>query len=199
MAKLLFPNKRCVAKGFTLIETMIAMFIFVVGVLSLAALMCMVNLNTDRSRYIGTATLLATEKLEDLNRYPAASNAVAVSGGGDLGSDVTGYFDNVQVQSDNGAITEITYNADIGCYDVFTHSSITGIASESCVSTQPAQLSNSSNFHRRWKVETPITVSGNSVNVRRITVWVSLWSPTANAPTVFQGQPLTFQLSTVRP
>lgn len=203
MAKLPFPNRRSLSRGFTLIETMIAMFIFAVGVLSLAALMCVVNLGTDRSRYIGTATSLATEKLEDLNRYPALSTATAVSVGGSLVSDVIGYYDNVQVQSDNGSITEVTYNADLGCYDSFVHSA-NGTASESgtspCITTPPASLTNAMFFHRRWQVENPITLpSGTQVNVRRITVWISLWSPSNNSATVFQGQPITFQLSTVRP
>ena len=203
MAKLQFPNKRGLCKGFTLIETMIAMFIFAVGIVSLAALMCAVDLNTDRSRYAGTVTMLATEKLEDLNHYPAASTATAVTAGGGLASDVTGYFDDVQVQSDNGSITEVTYNADVGCYDVFTHSA-NGTASDSgtspCLTTPPASLTNALDFHRRWLVENPITLpSGSSVNVRRITVWVSLWSPSSHSAAIYQGQPITFQMSTVRP
>lgn len=208
MAKLLFRSKPCLSRGFTVIETMIAMFIFAVGILSLAALMTAVNLNTDRSRYTGTATLLVTEKLEDLNHYPAASAATTVSPGGSLTTDVTGYYDNVQVQSDNGTVTEITYNPDVGCYDTFTHNigttSSPGTASDTgvspCVSTPPAALSNALNFHRRWLVENPITLpSGTSVDVRRVTVWISLWATGTNSPAVFQGQPVTFQLSTVRP
>jgi prepilin-type N-terminal cleavage/methylation domain-containing protein len=208
MAELKFPSKRRLSGGFTLIETMIAMFIFAVGILSLAALMTAVNLNTDRSRYTSTATLLATEKLEDLNRYPAQSTSTAVSAGGSITGDVIGYYDNVQVQSDNGTITEITYNADLGCYDTFTHSigttSVPGTATDTgtspCISTAPAALSNALNFHRRWLVENPITLpSGTSVDVHRITVWISLWAPGANSAMNFQGQPITFQLSTVRP
>lgn len=211
MAKSRFLNRQCLSKGFTLIETIIAMFIFAVGLLSLAALMCTVNLNTDRSRYMTTATSLATEKLEDLNHYPANSTATAVNAGGSLASDVIGYSDSVQVQSDNGTLTEVTYNPDVGCYDTFTHTigsvlsptappSATDSGVVPCVTTPPASLTNALTFHRRWLVENPITLpSGTSVDVHRITVFVTLWSPSLNTATTYQGQPITFQMSTVRP
>ncbi|MGC2209894.1 MAG: prepilin-type N-terminal cleavage/methylation domain-containing protein [Candidatus Korobacteraceae bacterium] len=201
-----FPNKRWVAGGFTLIETMIAMSIFSVGVLALAALMSTVNTNTERSRYMQEATTLATEKLEDLNSYPASSTYTSVSAGGSLTSDVSGYNDDVQVSADNGALTEVTYDPANGCYDVFTQPLPTtgsGNATDSgyspCITTPPAGLTGASDFHRRWLVEDPITVNGVSVNVHRVTVLVSLWSPSTNAATTFLGQPVTFQLSTVRP
>lgn len=203
MAKSRFLNRQCLSKGFTLIETMIAMFIFAVGLLSLAALMCTVNLSSDRSRYMSTATLLATEKLEDLNHYPANSAATAVNAGGSLTSDSIGYSDTVQVQSDNGTLTEVTYNPDVGCYDTFTHaigSNATDSGVSPCVTTPPASLTNALTFHRRWLVENPITLpSGTSVDVHRITVFVTLWSPGTNTATTYQGQPITFQMSTVRP
>lgn len=193
-----FPSKRCLAEGFTLIETMIAMSVFAVGVLALAAMMSVVNLNTERSRYMHQASMMASEKLEDLNHYPAASTADAIAVGGSLTSDQTAYFDDVQVSADNGALSEITYNENAGCYDVFVQN-VNGTATDTCVSTKPAPIVGASDFHRRWLVESPITVNGNSVNVRRITVLVSLWTPSTNTPTVFQGHPVTFQLSTVRP
>jgi prepilin-type N-terminal cleavage/methylation domain-containing protein len=193
-----FPNKRRIAGGFTLLETMMAMVIFAVGVLALAALMSTVNLNTERSRYMHEATTMASEKLEDLSRYPAASAADALTVGGSLNSDVTAYFDDVQVSADNGALTEITYNENSVCYDVFTQN-VNGTATDTCVATKPTALTGAFDFHRRWMVENPITVNGNSVNVRRITVLVSLWSQSTNAAISFQGQPVTYQLSTVRP
>lgn len=211
MAKSRSPNRQCLSKGFTLIETIIAMFIFAVGLLSLAALMCAVNLSTDRSRYMSTTTLLATEKLEDLNHYPANSTATAVNAGGSLTSDTLGYSDSVQVQSDNGQLTEVTYNPDVGCYDTFIHTigttisptappSATDSGVSPCVTSPPASLTNALTFHRRWLVENPITLpSGTSVDVHRITVYVTLWSPTTNMATTYQGQPITFQMSTVRP
>lgn len=211
MAMLPFPNKRWVAGGFTLIETMIAMFIFSVGVLALAALMSTVNSNTERSRYMQEATTLATEKLEDLNAYSAASTVTPVSTGGSLTSDVSGYNDDVQVSSDNGALTEVTYDPASGCYDVFTQplpttspynatdSGDNPLSTPPCITTQPAALTGASDFHRRWVVEDPITVNGVSVNAHRITVLVSLWSPSAGTAAIFLGQPVTFQLSTVRP
>lgn len=203
MAKLLFPNKRSLAKGFTLIETMIAMVIFAVGVLALAALMSTMNLSTNRSRYVGTATTLATEKLEDLNHYGAAYNLPPLpnfTNAGDVKNDVTGYFDDVQIQANNGEITEVTYNATSACYDVFTHQvGVVPPASDNACVAQPPALPNASDFHRRWQIEYPVTVAGNPVAVRRVTVWVSLWNPSSGSQFLLQGQPLTFTLSTVRP
>ncbi|MDR3762644.1 MAG: prepilin-type N-terminal cleavage/methylation domain-containing protein [Acidobacteriota bacterium] len=184
--------------GFSVIEVIVAMFVFAVGILSLAALMCMVNLNTDRSRYMGIATNLATEKLEFLNRYAAASTAPSITVGGSLSSDVTGYFDDVQVSADNGALTEITYDSSSGEYEVFTHS-VTGAVSDALQSSKPAALPNAVDFHRRWLVESPITVGAQSIAVRRVTVWISAWSPSASAQAMVQGRPLTYQVSTVRP
>jgi type II secretory pathway pseudopilin PulG len=211
MAKLL-SNKRRASEGFTLIETIVAMFIFAVGILSLAALMAAVALSTDRGRYASTATLLATEKLEDLNRYAAASQAASVEAGGRLDSDVAGYFDSVQVQSDLGTITEVTYVPEAGCYEVFKHTigtvsspgnatdtGITPQPSGNCPTTPPPSITDAVTFHRRWMVENPVVISGKSVQARRITVWISLWSSSNNAPLNYQGQPVTYQLSTVRP
>ena len=187
---------------------MVAIFIFVVGILSFATLMASVNVGTDRFRRYSTATLLASDKLEDLNRYSAASTADTVQTGGSLTTDQSGYYDDVQVQSDNGSITVVTYNPDAGCYDVFTHTAGTtsspGTASDSgtspCITSLPATLAGAMSFHRRWLVENPITLpSGTSVDVHRVTVLVTLWSPTTHSAINYQGQPVTFKLSTVRP
>ncbi len=201
MAKSRCRSRRSQSAGFSVIEVLIAMVIFAIGLLSLAALMFAVNLNTERSRYVGTATLLASEKLEDLNRYSVASTDTAVTPGGSLSSDIAGYNDDVQVQADNGTITEVTYDADTSCYEVFTHSigsNLTVPATASSVGDTscgtPPTLPNAMGFHRQWLVESPIMVGTNSVNVHRITVLV-----TSRSSTFSQGKPLTFQISTVRP
>lgn len=188
--------------GFSVIEVIIAMFVFAVGILSLAALMCMVNLNTDRSRYMGVATNLATEKLEYLNRYAASSTDAPVTVGGNLNSDYSGYYDDVQVSSDNGKLQEVTYNPSTSQYVVFSHyfdTTGTVQVNEVPKSSKPVVTSDTMTFHRRWLVESPITVGAQTVAVRRITVWISAWSPSTNSQINVQGRPLTFQLSTVRP
>ncbi|HEX3091712.1 MAG TPA: prepilin-type N-terminal cleavage/methylation domain-containing protein, partial [Candidatus Angelobacter sp.] len=56
--------------GFALIETLIAISILAIGLLGIAALLAQLAGNSTQSRYTSTEALLASEKLDDLNRYP---------------------------------------------------------------------------------------------------------------------------------
>ena len=81
--------------GFTLIETMVAIVVLCIGLLSVAALMSQMVRGSSTSRYMSSAAMLASEKLEDLNRYASTDPTVAASPAGSLGADTAGYFDNV--------------------------------------------------------------------------------------------------------
>src|ERR1700756_3060213 len=101
--------------GFALIETLIAISILAVGLLGIAALLAQLAGNSTQSRYMSTEALLASEKLDDLNRLPIGDPAIAVVNGNSAGSltaDVTDtvtvgafppqvvdYFDQVRISS----------------------------------------------------------------------------------------------------
>src|SRR6266850_6063680 len=57
------------AKGFTLIEVLVASFVLCVGLLSAAFLVGKMMTGSVRSKDMSTAAVLTSEKLEDLNRW----------------------------------------------------------------------------------------------------------------------------------
>ena len=95
---------------------------------------------------MGTEVMLASEKLEDLNRLQIGDPALAA--GGHLNSDDLGYSDQVQVSSDNGTTTTVAAGATTG------------------TSTDLLQ------FTRRWVIEKDPT--GLPTGVIRITVSIGL-------------------------
>src|ERR1700756_4391981 len=85
-------RKRHRKAGFALVEAIIAISILAVGLLGIAALIAQLAGNSHLSRYMSTEALLAWEKLDDLNRFPANDPAIAVTNGvsaGSLTADVT--------------------------------------------------------------------------------------------------------------
>jgi len=204
MGKSILP--RGSRNGFTLMETMFAIFILSVGVLALAALMSRSSADTERSRYMATATLLASEKLEDLNRYSVNDPVIAVTSGttaGSLTSDsgpstvtvggVTenvAYFDTVRTSSGNGAVSETLTGVNGGGTTQYTTVTQTpdGNNTSATSTTAPTASADSLIYNRRWIIEKDTPVVG----VRRITVLVTL----QNGPTT---APVSFQTSMVRP
>ena len=61
-------------RGFTIMEVLVAAFILVVGLATVAAFIGNAIGSTARSEYMNQAATLASEKLEDLNRSPAKYN-----------------------------------------------------------------------------------------------------------------------------
>jgi prepilin-type N-terminal cleavage/methylation domain-containing protein len=133
-------------EGFALVEVMIAIVILAVGLLGLAALMAQLTSTTGSSRYSGTQVMLASEKLEDLNRLPVGDPNLAA--GGSLTTDAASYSDQVQVSSDNGTTTTFT------------------AAGTAAASSDMLQ------FRRRWVIEA--SPAGLPAGVIRITVLVAL-------------------------
>ncbi len=191
------------ANGFTLIETLVAMFIMAVGMLGVAALMSQMSSTSVKSRFMSAESLLASEKLEDLSRVPADDPTVQAPGGtaGSLTADqsqsVTSgglteqvdYFDTVQLSSDSGSIVETTTapNGTGGTNYTTTTQGPNGEINVATTNTATV-TSDMVTFKRRWVIEQNVPVAG----VRRITVLVSVQNPV-------QGQQSTFQLSMVRP
>src|SRR4029077_18143060 len=99
MARSPFNKKRRAQRGFTLLETLGAIAILSIGLLAMAALMSQTTANTSRSLYMSAASILATQKLAKLNRFPNSDPMVAIAGSsaGSLGSDASAsginYFD----------------------------------------------------------------------------------------------------------
>jgi prepilin-type N-terminal cleavage/methylation domain-containing protein len=161
-------------QGFTLVETMVAIVVLVVGLVSVAALMSQMVSNSSRSRYMSTAAVLASEKLEDLNRYPA--NDPNVAPGGALGGAVAGYSDAVTISLGNGALSETVNGV---TYTNLPNGTVTNTA------VPAAEATDIVTFNRSWVIENGQPIAG----VRRITVQVAM----LNNPAV------TFTNSTVRP
>jgi hypothetical protein len=170
-----------------LIEAIIAIPVLTIGLVAVAAMIARGVRMTDVSKYSTVAGTLATEKLEDLDRWPSTDSHVAP--GGSLTSDVDGYFDDVSVTANGGAFTEVESAAN-GSYTSTTFNP----------SNNPVPLAVSSNspptvpvtFDRRWLIELSPTINGVALTgVRRVTVLVTAEGAIP--------RPITFQMSTVRP
>jgi len=184
------------------------MLVMTIGLVSIAALIGKTSANTSRSRFMSIAAMLASEKLEDLNRYPTTDPSIAVPTGnttaGSLTTDTSqsvtvgavtetvDYYDNVQFSGAGGSITEVIKGTNTSGTTTYTTVSHTpdGTATESTSTTAPAGLTGADAmaFERRWIIESNVPVNG----VRRITVLVTQLNA-GGANTV------TFQMSMVRP
>ena len=169
------PRKACRQGGFTLIETMVAILVMTIGLFSVVALMSSSLNSGAHSRYMSTAALLATEKLEDLSRLPN-NDAALVAGT---------YNDVVQISAGNGNIVETTSSG--GNTTLYTQSP-GGNITVTPNGAMPAATSDTLTFNRSWTIvaDTPV------VKTRTITVTVTLTSQALNPP-------VTFQTSAVHP
>jgi prepilin-type N-terminal cleavage/methylation domain-containing protein len=192
--------------GFTLVETMVAISVLTIGLVGAAALMTQMLTNSGKSRYMSVAAMLASEKLEDLNRFPASDPAIFVATGATAGSltadtsqtvtvgansESVDYFDVVQLSSGNGAISETSSGKDAGgntVYTTITHKPDGTVPPPVVSGTLPPVAGDTLVFNRRWVIEGDQPVGG----VRRITVLVTLKNP-------ILSQTVTFQNSMVRP
>jgi prepilin-type N-terminal cleavage/methylation domain-containing protein len=195
------------SRGFTLFEIMIAVLVLTVGLVAIAALVSKTANNTSRSRFMSLATMLASEKLEDLNRYPSIDPVVWAPSGGTAGSltadtgpvSVTSagvtenvdYYDLVQLSGSSGFVIESITGRDVDgntTYTVLEHKP-DGTINTTTSTTAPTMSGvDAVMFKRRWVIEKDVPVAG----VRRITVLVMLQN-------VGGANAVTFQTSMVRP
>jgi Tfp pilus assembly protein PilV len=191
--------------GFAMIETAVAISILAVGLLGVAALLAQLGGNSTTSRYMSTESLLASEKLDDLNRYPFNDPAIAVANANPAGSltvnttdtvtanglpaEVVDYFDQVQISSGNGNIVETVLGKDVNGNAQFTTTAHApdGSMTVTKTATAPAPASDTISFSRRWTIE--LNPAGMPAGIRRFTVLVSLQNGTI---------PATFQASMLR-
>src|SRR5579872_4863808 len=68
------PKHAGTEKGFSLMEVLVSIVVLTIGLMSGAVLMAHVYRLSVNSRYMALATQLASEELEDLNRYPNNTN-----------------------------------------------------------------------------------------------------------------------------
>ena len=194
-------NPKARSRGFTLLEVLVSMAIMTVGLLGVAALIGSTLATGTQARYMNIANVLASEKLDNLNKWP--SNDPNVAPGGALAGPANcvagdAYCDQVVVSELSGANyetqTQVVNNVATTTTIVHTNSG--------CVDTPancgvPAPNGNGNTFTRRWLItQDPVITStgGNPSTVtgaRRITVLVSL----AQAGKL----PVSIQMSMVRP
>jgi prepilin-type N-terminal cleavage/methylation domain-containing protein len=75
-----FINGKRGAKGFTLVEVLVSMAIMTVGLLGVAALIGSTLASGTQARYMNIANILASEKLDNLNKWPSNDPNVAPGG-----------------------------------------------------------------------------------------------------------------------
>lgn len=176
--------------GFALVETLIAIVILAVGLLGAAALLAQLTGSSSTSRYMSTEALLASEKLDDLNRLPDLDPAISIPAGNSVGSlaaDTTAsvtapdgtvvtvdYFDSVAISSGNGSIVETVSGKDAAGNNIFTTTthSPDGTVISTQSNTPPVPTADTLSFKRRWIIEQ--NVPGLPPESRRITVVISL-------------------------
>jgi hypothetical protein len=191
--------------GFTIVEVLVASFILIVGLTAVAAVIGSTLGNTTRSEYMTQAATLATEKLEDLNRYPSSDPNVAVPNGtseGSLSSNVlqnvtvngvteaVAYYDEVYFSPSQGSLVETTSGFDPSGNTQYSTISYTpdGQMTTSQPTSTPPSGTGSTVFLRQWLIEMNQPVTG----VRRVTVLVTLENGALQPP-------VSFQMSMVRP
>ncbi|MHB8411774.1 MAG: prepilin-type N-terminal cleavage/methylation domain-containing protein [Candidatus Acidiferrales bacterium] len=205
-----FNKKAHCASGFTLIEVLVAISVLVIGLVGIALTMTSSLSSTGRSKYMSLAATLASEKLEDLNRWPKGDPNVYVAPAGtagsltaDVGGNVTvgtntqyvAYYDQVAMTSSGqvssggatGAFVEVVSGLGAGGAPVYTVTSHSpdGTISTTASGTAPTVTYT---FERRWMIEQDVPIAG----VKRITVLVRSLDPTIQPP-------VNFQMSMVRP
>ncbi len=217
--------RRVRTRGFALIEVLVALVVLAIGLVSLAALTGQMENGTERSRFMGLAAMLATEKLEDLNRWPSGDpnvNSTTAATVGNLSSDsgpmsVTSsagitdnniaYFDDVVITNNGG--TPDTSGGNGAC------ASGTGAVGET-VSTSAGYVTT---YHcADGEMPPPVTTaSASAPEVNAISFhrrWTIEQNPTINGSVVnnvrritvfvqltngYMQPPVSFQMSMVRP
>jgi len=186
-----------------MLETLLAMVILTVGLLAIASLFTKTTLSSNMSRYMSTQSLLASEKLDDLNRLPSTDPAVTIPAGATAGSltadssqSVTSgavtenvdYFDNIQASAGNNGVSETFTGVNAGgaaTYTTVTHPP-SGVVTQTTSTVAPVPPPDAITYKRRWIIEKDVPVPG----VRRITVVVTVPDEPKAVP---------FQMSMVRP
>jgi type IV pilus modification protein PilV len=163
------PRKLRRQRGFTLIEILVAIAVLTIGLISVATLMSQTVNTTSHSRYMSTASMLASEKLEDLSRFPNTDAALTPGN----------YSDVVQLSTYNGNIYETTSTG--GVTTLYTQAP-GGNITVTPGGTLPAATADTLTFNRTWTITANTPING----VNQITVLVSLTNTSLKPPVKFQ-------------
>lgn len=193
-----------------MLELAISIVLLMVGLVGVASMFGRIWGSTSYSEYMIQASTLASEKLEDLNRYPNGDPDVVVTAGNTTAGSLTSntdasvtsngltetvdYFDEVFMDPSAGSIAETvaTGTSPNYTYTTTTHNPNGTITTATSTSLATA-LTNAIQFERRWLIEANPTIGGTVMTgMRRITVLVSVKNATIQPP-------VYFQLSVVRP
>jgi prepilin-type N-terminal cleavage/methylation domain-containing protein len=209
-------SSRKTIRGFTLTEVAVALFVLAVGLSSVAALLASTTKSTSATEYMMQAATLASEKLEDLNRYPSSgagggdpnicvpSGTTAGSISADTSASVTcnsttavtvDYFDEIFMSPTAGSLSETVSGLDASGNVQYTTTAQqpNGTVTMTQSSSRTGLTNGAIYYKRRWVIELNPTINGSTMNgVRRITVYVFLENQSV-APDV------SFQMSLVRP
>ena len=198
--------------GFSMIEVLVATAILTVGLLSLAMLNTRLMVGGRSSKFMSQASVLASEKLEDLNRWdsddPQICNPTGSAVVGSLTADIT-----QTTTCPGGASASVDYDDDV--YLSFLNNTDCPSGTDGCVAETVSSLDGGGNkvytttyhapdgtittvnsnsapagatFHRRWTIEANQPTAG----VRRVTVLVTLLDASVRPP-------VNFEMSLVRP
>jgi len=220
------PTKAAFDRGFTLLETLVALIVLTMGVVATATVAAR-SLSTSRqSKFMALASELASEKLEDLNRWDPDDPQICVPTGslsvGSLTQDTpaqtttcpggasatVNYYDNIAmntvVSGANSPCPDTTYGCFSEIVSTLSNGSTTYLTTVHPPSGQIQTLTTSTaptvyTFDRRWVIEANPVVNGVTITgARRVTVLVTLLDTS-----LYQGTstyvPVTFQISIVRP
>lgn len=176
------PVKRFRERGFTLIEMMVSILVLTIGLVGTAALMSnSVNMGA-HARYVSTAALLASEKMEDLDRFPDGDSNIQP--GGSLAANINGYSDSVQISTANGNINETTTT---GASTTLYTQKPDGTVVVTLGATLPAASPDMLTFNRRWLITPNPVVGANTITgAVQITVLVTLTNQALNPPVTYQ-------------
>jgi prepilin-type N-terminal cleavage/methylation domain-containing protein len=219
-------RSKTLARGFALIEVLVALCVLAIGLISLAALTAQMENGTERARFMGLAANLATEKLEDLNRWPSWDPNVYAPSGGTSGSlttdpapasvtsngvtETVSYFDDVVI-SNNGGSADTSGTGTCG-------SGNTGAVGETVSGLNNGTTVYTTTYH--CADGEVVSVQNNSATAADVNAiefhrrWTIESNPSINGTTVnnvrrvtvlvtlsngYMNPPVSFQMSMVRP
>lgn len=190
-----------------MIEVMVSIFILSIGLLGVALFIGSTVAAGARAKYMSMANVLASEKLDNLNKWPSSDTSCdpnVCPGGSLTGPSVCAagdtYCDQITVNEASGVdyetetqmvgtpptpVTTTIVHTNTGCVDTPANCRV------------PSPSRGGSTFTRRWLITADPTISSTGgpktiTGARRITVVVTLNNQTNQSP-------VSFQMSMVRP